>query len=67
VAARYLPFAITLSLDDRRREALAARMPLVAGMGPVRGSAAAYVCRDFACRAPATTVEDLTKALDGAL
>jgi len=67
VASRYLPFAITLQLDDARREALAARTPLIAAMRPVGGAAAAYVCRDFACRAPATTIEKLTAALDGAL
>jgi uncharacterized protein YyaL (SSP411 family) len=66
-AARYLPFAITLNLDDARRHALAARMPLVGAMGAIGGTPAAYVCRDFACRAPATTAEDLTAALDGAL
>jgi uncharacterized protein len=67
VARRYLPFAITLHLDDARREALAARLPLIAAMRPLGGAAAAYVCRDFACRAPATTVEMLTATLDGAL
>ncbi len=66
-AARYLPFAITLNLDDARRQALAARMPLVAAMGPIGGAAAAYVCRDFTCRVPVTTAKDLTAALDGAL
>jgi hypothetical protein len=66
VAARYLPFALTLTLDDARRQALATRMPAVAAMGPM-GRAAAYVCRDFACQAPVTTAEDLTAALDRAL
>ncbi len=63
-ATRYRPFAITLNLDDDRRRALAERMPLVAAMAPIDGRPAAYVCRDFACRAPATTVEALTAALD---
>jgi hypothetical protein len=66
VAARYMPFALTLTLDDARRQALATRMPLVAAMGPM-GRTAAYVCRDFACQAPVTTAEDLTAALDRAL
>ncbi len=67
VAARYLPFAITLTLDDARRQALADRMPLIAAMRPLDGAAAAYVCRNFTCRAPATTVEALTAALSGEL
>jgi len=67
VAARYLPFAITLTLDDARRQALADRLPLIAAMGPLDGAAAAYVCRNFSCRAPATTAEALTAALSGEL
>jgi hypothetical protein len=63
VAARYLPFAIVLSLDDARQRELAARLPLAAAMRPIAGAAAAYVCRGFACRAPVTTVEALSAEL----
>jgi uncharacterized protein YyaL (SSP411 family) len=64
LSSRYLPFAITLRVTEARREALAVRVPFVAAMQPVAGRAAAYVCRDFACRQPVTTTSDLATALD---
>jgi uncharacterized protein YyaL (SSP411 family) len=38
-------------------------IPLLAGRTPVNGAAAAYVCRDFTCRAPVTAPGDLRAAL----
>jgi uncharacterized protein YyaL (SSP411 family) len=32
-------------------------------MKPVAGKPAAYVCRNFTCEAPVTTVEELEQAL----
>ncbi|MCC7417387.1 MAG: thioredoxin domain-containing protein [Acidobacteria bacterium] len=63
VAGRYLPFTIALTLTPERRAALAARLPMIAAMQPVGGGAAAYLCRNFTCRPPVTTPEDLAAAL----
>jgi uncharacterized protein len=63
IAQRYLPFATTLGLAEERRERLAAVLPLVAAMKLVGGKPAVYVCRNFACAAPVTTVEELEKVL----
>ncbi len=40
-----------------------AGIPLLAGRGLVNGQPAAYVCRDFTCRLPVTTPEQLLAAL----
>ena len=63
IAQRYLPFATTLGLAEERRERLAAVLPLVGAMKLVGGKPAVYVCRNFACAAPVTTVEELEKVL----
>ena len=63
VATLYLPFAVSLRLNPDQQKALATSLPLVAKMQPVNGAAAAYVCRNFACRAPVTNVDDLEKEL----
>jgi uncharacterized protein YyaL (SSP411 family) len=63
VARRYLPFAVTLSVSDEQRARLAKALPFTAALEPVKGKPAAYVCRDFTCQLPATTVEELERAL----
>jgi uncharacterized protein YyaL (SSP411 family) len=63
VGARYLPFATTLTLTPDAQDALSPTLPLLAAMRPVNGRAAAYVCRNFACRQPVTTVEELAGEL----
>jgi uncharacterized protein YyaL (SSP411 family) len=63
IARMYLPFTLTLNLSADRRDALTHALPFVAAMRPVNGMPAAYVCRDFTCRAPVTTGADLTREL----
>jgi uncharacterized protein YyaL (SSP411 family) len=63
VTSRYLPFGVTMRFTGERQRQLAARLPFIAAMHPVDGAAAAYVCRDFTCRAPVTTVEALDEEI----
>jgi uncharacterized protein YyaL (SSP411 family) len=63
VGQRYLPFAVSLSLTPAQQAALASTLPFVASMRPVDGAPAAYVCRNFTCHAPATTIAQLTDEL----
>jgi uncharacterized protein YyaL (SSP411 family) len=63
LARHYLPFAVVLPLDPRDADTLAASLPALAVMGPRDGRATAFVCRDFACREPVTTPEELAAQL----
>ena len=63
VALQYLPFAITLRVTAERQRALAASLPFLGAMRPVDGSAAAYVCRNFACRQAVTEADALRQEL----
>ncbi len=63
LATHYLPFAIQLRISGETRRALEGSLPFVGGMQPVAGITAAYVCRDFSCRQPVTTVVALEHEL----
>jgi uncharacterized protein YyaL (SSP411 family) len=36
-------------------------LPFIAAMRPIDGRAAGYVCRNFSCQQPVTTVEELKR------
>jgi uncharacterized protein len=63
VAMHYLPFAIQLRVTPQVQQALAGSLPFLAAMQPLAGITAAYVCRDFTCRQPVTTVDALEQEL----
>jgi uncharacterized protein len=63
IALSYLPFAIELRVTPETQRALAGSLPFVAAMQPIDGATAVYVCRDFTCRQPVTTVEGLQQEL----
>jgi hypothetical protein len=66
VAARYLPFAVTIPISPgARQDALAKILPWVAAMRAREERATAYVCRGFACLEPVTDPSALSAQLKG--
>jgi uncharacterized protein len=64
VARVYQPTAIVIPLQvGAAQDALSRRLPFIAGMSRRDGRAAAYVCRDFACRQPVTSADELRREL----
>jgi uncharacterized protein YyaL (SSP411 family) len=63
LARHYRPFALVVPVHPGTAQMrLAELLPFTAAMSD-RGSAAAYVCRDFTCRQPVTAIEDLAREL----
>jgi uncharacterized protein YyaL (SSP411 family) len=61
LARHHLPFAIVIPVvPGADQEYLARLLPFTAAM-TARAGAAAYVCRDFTCRAPVATTADLAR------
>jgi uncharacterized protein YyaL (SSP411 family) len=55
VGSRFLPFAVVLPVTPgESQHRIGAVAEFVGSMQRVEGRTAAYVCRDFACRAPVT-------------
>jgi uncharacterized protein YyaL (SSP411 family) len=59
----YRPFSLVLALRPETQQRFMDVAPFLSAMSTVDGVAAAYVCRDFACRAPVTTPEALAAEL----
>ena len=67
VHRHYLPNAVVLLADGSDgQNYLAEKLEELKTMGPVGGKAAAYVCENFTCKAPVSTVAELRKILDAA-
>ena len=64
VRRRYQPAAVIVPVTGTRQEALARLLPWTAALTQRGGRATAYVCRDFACQAPATAPDDLDAQLN---
>lgn len=61
IAGRYLPNRVLAHFDPDRPEAV--ELPLLRGKALVRGQAALYICRNYACAAPVTDPSAATAAL----
>jgi uncharacterized protein YyaL (SSP411 family) len=60
---RYMPLKTVLVVTDENRQELEKITELVKDKTPVNGSAAVYVCENYTCRMPATSVEELERIL----
>jgi hypothetical protein len=62
----YIPNKVIALIDpdSPNNEALVEHVPLLAAKTLVDGKAAAYVCKDYACKRPVTTVDAFLEVLD---
>jgi len=63
VRGRFLPERTLIVAGDDFRQRYGERLPWIAGMGPLDGRAAVYLCRDHACDRPTYDPEALAAAL----
>ncbi len=59
----FRPFIVSM-LCSEEHEGLKDLVPYIANYKPVDGKPTAYVCRNFACKAPITQAEELRQELD---
>jgi uncharacterized protein YyaL (SSP411 family) len=64
VRRHYIPTAVLVSVSDTHREALSRLLPWTTRLRQREGLATAYVCRDFACQTPTTSVDELDAQLE---
>ncbi len=64
VHGRFIPNKVVALLDPAADGKLGEKIPLLAGKRLIDGNPAVYVCKDFVCRRPVTTVEALVSAID---
>jgi len=63
IYSRYLPNKVVAASEPGDTQA-EAEIKLMVGRSAIDGKATAYVCRNYTCLAPATTVEDLARRLE---
>jgi len=66
IRRRFLPQTVVSLHPPGEAGAAASRlMPVLEGKTPVNGQPAVYVCENFTCQAPVSTLAELEKLLDG--
>ncbi|GGE06595.1 thioredoxin domain-containing protein [Marinithermofilum abyssi] len=66
VQSRFLPEAVIAYKEDGNSAELSRLLPFTEEQRAVNGRATAYVCRNYACRQPATNLEELQQQLNEA-
>ena len=65
VRRHYIPTAVFVLVSEAQRGALSRLLPWTSGLRQKDGRATAYVCRDFTCETPTTSVDELDWQLEG--
>jgi len=64
IGDRFLPRTVSLWRSSQNRDLLGRVAPFTQSQPPVGGKATAYLCENYACRAPVTLAADLARNLD---
>ncbi|HEX2569617.1 MAG TPA: thioredoxin domain-containing protein [Polyangia bacterium] len=63
VQRHFVPRGLVIRADAKTRERLGRRLGVLAGMAPVDGHPAAYVCRDWHCERPTSDAVELERVV----
>ncbi len=64
VNRRYLPNTVLLLVEGGKRQVeMTKRQPFLSAVKPLNGKATAYVCQDYTCKAPTSSLTELEKLL----
>ena len=65
VRRHYIPTAVVVPVSEAQRGPLSRLLPWTSSLRQREGRATAFVCRDFACQTPTTSVDELDAQLEG--
>lgn len=65
VRRHYIPTAVVVPVSEAQHAPLSRLLPWTRSLRQREGRATAFVCRDFACQTPTTSVDELDAQLEG--
>ncbi|OYD07132.1 thioredoxin domain-containing protein [Paludifilum halophilum] len=65
VQSDFLPEAVILFRPEGKADEITRLVPFTAEQRPIDGRATAYICRNYACRSPVTSLVELQEAING--
>ncbi|MDA1185906.1 MAG: thioredoxin domain-containing protein, partial [Acidobacteria bacterium] len=65
VRRHYIPTAVVVPLGEAQRAPLSRLLPWTGSLRQQEGRATAFVCQEFACQTPTTSVDELDAQLEG--